>query len=136
MFNNILFGNKISFLNEAFSKHNACRILFGSHSNIIFNKSGECLVELLSLPEVIGVNIEHVDGDKICRMSIYRRKGKISAYFYDDVTGEETEGLLNDKMANNLLKIVRDLYDRKINIYAAESDFSNVHPETLVFRFN
>lgn len=122
-------------MNEAFSKYNACRILFGSRSNIIFNKSGECLVELLSLPDVIGVNIEHVDGDKICRINIYRGKGKITAYFYDDVTGEETEGLLDDRIAKNMLEILKELYNKKLKIYAAESDFSNVHPETLGFIF-
>lgn len=136
------FNYNMSFIYDILKENEACRIVFGSDSSLVFKKRGECLVEILNLGSEMSINIEHVDGDKICRMNIEVKTGESEMYAYDSVTNEESFGKVNNKIRNNILKITKEMYEKKIKIYKIESGilsseyFEFVADDGCVFKNN
>lgn len=130
MFGKMSFNYNMSFICDIFNKYKACRIVFGSDSSLVFKKKGMCLVELLNLTGLgghISINIEHVDGDKICRLNINTKTGETEMYTYDAATDEESFGKISNKVRDNMLKTAKALYERRTGVYKVENTIDSGH---------
>lgn len=121
MLNKMSFNYNMSFICDILEENNACRIVFGSDSSLIFQKRGECFVEILNLGCYVSINIEHVDGDKIFRMNIDVKTGESEMYAYDRALDKESSGKMNTKFRNDILKITKKMYEHRTKIYKTES---------------
>ena len=129
MFGKMSFNYNISFIFDVFNANNASRVVFGSDSRLIFKKSGECLVDFLYLGRYVSINVEHVDGDKICRLNVDTKTGKAEIYTYDAVTDDESSGMINNKVRDSILKTAKVLYERRSKIYKIENNISSEYLE-------
>ena len=115
MFGKLTFNYNMSYIVDMI-KENGNRFVFESDSSIVFKKRGSCLVQILYLGKYTAINIEHIEGDKICRLNIDNKTGKTEMYAYDAEAGEEVDGILSDKDRNDLLKKTKLLYEKKVFI--------------------
>lgn len=113
MFGKLSFNYNISFIYDAINKEGG-NFVFESDSSIVFKKRGSCLVQFLYLGRYAGINIEHVDGDKIMRLDIDTKTGETLMHAYDAETDIETEGKLSSRDRDDILKKANLLYERRV----------------------